>query len=183
MRLHRGGHAHGLCYGHDVGRDRRRGRGLGATADFGEEGDDLVVATIKLENAGVPTAGGLKVHPESGDVAQVPERDEVLRVDSQRGLKGGAGFLEPTGLEEALTVHDQPVHVAGLFAEVFFAQEDRPVNEAGLAVLVGQRREEAPRVLVVALPKVVDAVGCGHAEYSVKGSRGREHPRSNYHSS
>ena len=103
--------------GHDVGRDRRRGRGLGATADFGEEGDDLVVATIKLENAGVPTAGGLKVHPESGDVAQVPERDEVLRVDSQRGLKGGAGFLEPTGLEEALTVHDQPVHVAGLFAE------------------------------------------------------------------
>jgi hypothetical protein len=87
----------------------------------------------------------------------VAQRDEVFWVNRERAREGVPGVSGVAGLEENLTVHDQPVHIVRLLGDVLLAEQQSPIKEPGLAILIGQRCEEPARVLVVPLPQVLDA--------------------------
>ena len=101
------------------------------------------------------------------------EGNEVLWVEPERGTERLARVRELSGLKERLPKHDLPIHVVRLFGQMFLAEENRAIEEAGLAVLVGQRRKKAPRVLVVPFPQVVDAGVFSHQGRPVGGERAR----------
>ena len=107
-------------------------------------------------------AGRSVVTAQPRDVAEVPERDEILGIERQRRLEGRGGIRLASRLEETLAVHDQPVHVAGRLREVFLAEQNGTVDEARLAVLVREGREVALGILVIPLAQFVDAVRSVH---------------------
>ena len=146
--------------------DRRRRRRLPQGVD---ERDDLVVARIGLEHAPVPVLGSRGVPARLGDVAEMAQGDEVLGIERERGLEDRLRLVGARRLEQGLPVHDMPAQVPRLLLEVHAAQIDGRVEVARLAILVGERREEPARVLLVAFLQLVNARrGC-----HLSGVRGR----------
>ena len=95
-------------------------------------------------------------------VSQVPQCDEVLRVERERRLKNGLGLFNLPRLEERLPVDDMPAHVAGLLWQILPANRYGLLDVAGLAVLVGQRGEVPPRILLELLTQFLYAGGARH---------------------
>src|SRR4051812_1561907 len=92
----------------------------------------------------------------------MPERDQILRIESERGLEDRARLIVTSSLEQRLTVNDVPAHVAGLLWQKLLTDEDRLVEVAELPVFIRQWREIPPRILVEFLPEFVDAGRTGH---------------------
>ena len=152
---------------------RRRCRGRVERCD---QALDLLVARIGLEHPVVPGARRAGVALHAGDVAEVPERDEVFRVERECGFEHASRIVEPTAFVQRLPVDDVPAHVAGLLREELLADHDRLLEVAHLPELVGERGEIPPRILVELLLELVDAGGAGHqhlgsgAQAAVEGS-------------
>src|SRR6185312_13366888 len=136
----------GLTFGGAGGRRAERsGAGRG---ERGEECRDFLVARVELENLAVPAHCAHVVAGVSGYVAQVPEGDDVLRIETERLLEDSGGFLGLSRIVQRLAVHDIAAHVIRLLREVGPAEFDREIGVSGLTILVGQRREVALWVLV-----------------------------------
>src|SRR5205823_2354763 len=87
------------------GGTRRRHGGRGRrSAHRRQELRDLLIARVGLEHALVPDLGGGGVARCFRDVAEMPEGDEVFRIERQRRLENGARFFTFAGLEERLSV-------------------------------------------------------------------------------
>ena len=145
--------------------DRRRSRLLCRDAILREAADqtlDLLVSRIRLEHALVPAARRGRIALARGDVAEVPQRDEVLGVERQRGLEHAQRFVQATALEQRLAVDDVAAHVARLLREILLADQDRLFEVANFAELIRQRGEVAARIFVELLFELVDAGGAGH---------------------
>jgi len=98
-----------------------------------------------------------------GDVAEVAEGDQVLGVESERGMEELTRLIEASGFEERLRQHDVTADVRGLLREMGPTECDRLVQITGLAVLVRQWGEVASRVLVEFLFELVKPGGAGHS--------------------
>ncbi len=72
----------------------------------------------------VPGPCGLDVGGIASDVAEVSERDQVLGVESERGVKDLPGLIEATSLVERLREHDVPADVRGLLRQVGSTERD-----------------------------------------------------------
>ena len=95
------------------------------------------------------------------DVAEIPEGDQVLRIELERRLEDLAGLVELRCLEQCLAEDNMTADVRRLLWQVGATERDCLVQITGLAVLVRQRGEVASRVLVEFFLQLVKAGGAG----------------------
>ena len=96
------------------------------------------------------------------DIAQMPQGNQVLGIECQRGFEYSARLGQLARLVQSLSVDDVTAHVTGLLREEFLADQDGLINVSRFAKFVGQRREVAPRIFVEFLLQLVDAGSTGH---------------------
>ena len=136
----------------------------------------LVVTRIGLEHALVPPACGWRVALLPGDVTEMTQRNQVLRIERERRLEHRARVVEPSVLVERLAVDDVPAHVTGLLRKELLAYQNRLIEITPFSELIGEGREITARILVELLLELVDAGGAGHqslgggAQAAVEGS-------------
>ena len=123
---------------------------------------NLLVPRIGVENAHVPGPRVRLIALADGDVAQVTEGDEILRIEPQRRLEDRARLGHAARLVERLAVDNMPAHVPRLLREKLLADHDGLLDVPGLAKFVRQRREIATRVFVEFLLQLVGAGSAGH---------------------
>ena len=91
--------------------------------------------------------------------------DEILGIERQRRFKNRLRFLELPRLVQRLPVHDVAAHVPGLLRQVLAADRDGLFHFARLAVLVRQRSEVPPRILLEFLAQFFYSSGARHGVF------------------
>jgi hypothetical protein len=92
----------------------------------------------------------------------VTERDQVFRVEGQRGLEHATRLVDSTGFVQRLPIYDVPAHVAGLLRQELLTDQNGLFEISTLSELVGQGSEVAAGILVKLPFELVDAFGAGH---------------------
>ena len=87
---------------------------------------------------------------------------QILGIQRQGCLENGARLWQTFGLEQRLAENDVAAHVPRLLGQILLADENGLLEVAHLPILVGQRSEVPPRILVEFLTELVDAGGIGH---------------------
>ena len=123
---------------------------------------DFFVSWIRFEYSLIPRTGPFQITTLARDVAEVTEGDEVLGIERQRGLENGTCFVESGQLEQRLAIDDMAAHMPRLLGQIFLTDEDGLLEITRFSVLVGERREVAPRVLIELLTELVDSSRTGH---------------------
>jgi hypothetical protein len=92
----------------------------------------------------------------------VPERNEVLGIERERGLENATGLIVAAGLEQGLAVHDVAAHVARLLRKKLLTNKDGLLEIPDFPVFVGEGREISARILVEFFAELVDTRRAGH---------------------
>ena len=114
------------------------------------------------EHALIPNTRAAQSRRLPTDVAEMTQRDQILGIERERGLENGPGFVETGKLEKRLSVDDMAAHMPRLLGQIFLANEDGLLEITRLSILVSERREVAPGVLVELLAELVDSSRTGH---------------------
>ena len=96
------------------------------------------------------------------DIAQMPQRDQILRIERERSLENAARFLVFARLEQCLAKNNVPAHVRGLLWHIRSANRYGLLEIPRLTVFVGEGRKIPAWVLVELSLEFLDPGGTGH---------------------
>ncbi len=132
-------------------------------AERGELLGNLLVLRIDLEELAVPSTSAFHVAICLRDVTHVAEGDQVLGIEREGGFERSPSFIHGTTIVERLPQYDVPADVTRLERDVAATDLDGGIQLTTFAILVGEPRENAARILGELLQEIVDQGGIGHA--------------------